>query len=712
MMATKELYAKARPVLERVMAVTRERQSELVSEECGDDEPLARFVRSLLRQRDNIGADDGSVDVFNVLKVSINDDEVPEALGSYRIIRRLGAGGMSVVYLAEQANPRRLVAVKVLRRQTVKREVLQHEVETLALLRHPGIGQIYEAGVACTPDGDRPYFVMEFISSTGDTTCGLGGARAETLLEYAAGRPCWTVRERLEVVAGICDAVDYAHKRGVIHRDLKPANVLMDHLGQPKVIDFGVSMLARGVDGEPAGAPAKVLAGTLPYMSPEQLAGDASKIDVRSDVYALGILAFELLSGVLPFNSWTGDRQQDLAMLQKTELKALTSETVRFPRDVQEIVAKAMAKDPAVRYQSAAELATDIRRFVAKKPVTARKNTIAYRGMCLVRRRPAITAAAAVAGILISVASIRAYRANAGALDTLALLERALVNVDPITLDGSPATLERLLDSVSAEFDSQSVVHRGAAGQIQMVLGSLYLRQDPRLGPGSAKAATHYRKAAELLEQQYGRADSRTIQARNNLAMALSKSGDAAGAQKILEELLPLRERNADEHGRLVSLGNHAVALLRQGRLDDAMTEFSQVFDGFAKSGDLYEALKAVAWQARVLMEAGHLADAERIQRDVLARSLAVGPMFSDLSLAIMDGLTHNLITQRKWREAKAELIRMREFVNTVAAADHKLYRSVLTRLQRVHGELGEKSEHLAAERDLEAWEAEYGERS
>ncbi len=709
MMATKELYAKARPVLDRVLAATHERQSELVSEECGDDETLGRLVRSLLRQRDNMATDDGSVDVFNVLNVSINEDEVPEALGSYRIIRRLGTGGMSVVYLAEQANPRRLVAVKVLRGQVVRREVLQHEAETLALLRHPGIAQIYEAGIACTLDGDRPYFVMEFISSAGDTTCGHHGARAETLVEYAAGRPCWSLRDSLEAMARICDAVDYAHKRGVIHRDLKPANVLVDHLGQPKVIDFGISMLANA---EHVDRRAKIIAGTLPYMSPEQLAADASKIDIRSDVYALGVMGFELLSGVLPFDGLTGDRDNDVAMLQRTEAKVLTSETRSFPRDVRAIVAKALSKDPVARYQSAADLAADIRGFLAKKPVTARRNTVAYWGLCLLRRRPAITATAVIAGMLISVASARAYRANAGALDTLALLERALVNVDPITVDGRPATLERLLDSVSAEFDRQQVVHRGAAGQIHIVLGSLYFRQDPRRGPGPLKAAVHYRRAAELLAQQYGQTDSRTIDAKNNLAMALSKSGQTIEAKKILEDVMRVRQQLGDEHGRLVTLGNHAACLLREEKFDESILEFTEVSDGFVKIGNIYEALKAVAWQGRLLTEAGLLSEGEKLQRQALSHALQGGSHFADLTLAIMDGLTYNLIAQKHWSDAKAELSRMRAFVNAMASADHRSHRAVLTRLQRVHAELGEKEEYEAAKRELETWEAKYGRES
>jgi len=283
--------------------------------------------------------------------------------------------------------------------------------------------------------------------------------------------------------------------------------------------------------------------------------------------------------------------------------------------------------------------------------------------------------------------------------------------VDPITLDGGPATLDRMLDRVSMELEGRTNLHRGAAGQIHVVLGSLYFRQDPRRGPGSAKAAVHYRRGAELLEKQYGRTHSRTIQAKSNLAMALSKSGETAEAKKILEELLPLRERQGDEHGRLVSLGNHAATLLREGQFEQAMAEFEEVFNGFAKAGNMYEALKAIGWQAILLTKAGYLAEAEQIQRDALERSLEVGPLFADVSLALMDGLTGNLILQKNWFEAKSELRRMRAFLNASVVVDHKLYRSVLTRLQRVHGELGERDESVAAERELEAWAVKYGQR-
>jgi len=317
-----------------------------------------------------------------------------------------------------------------------------------------------------------------------------------------------------------------------------------------------------------------------------------------------------------------------------------------------------------------------------------------------------------LAGLLVSVASVRAYRANAGALEALSLLEQGLVQVDPITLDGRPATLDRLLDGVSAQLDDRKNLNRAAAGQVHYILASLYFRQDPRRGPNLEKAVKHYGIATQVFEKEYGSRDARTIEAKNDLAMALSKSGNVVEARKILEEVLSLRAVGGDEHGRLISLGNHAVALFREGRGDEAMAEFAEVVGGFLKAGNAYEGIKAVAWQARVLMEAGYLADAERIQREALRRTLEVGPLFADLSLAIMDGLTYNLIAQRSWLEAKAELSRMRAFVDTSAAADHKSHRMVLTRLKRVHGELGEKSELSAAERDLEAWEAQYGGRS
>ncbi|MCO6439385.1 MAG: serine/threonine protein kinase [Phycisphaerae bacterium] len=703
MSTSHELHHRAIPVVNRVLELSRERQSVVVAEACGDDDELAGYVRSLLRERDNLSPTDDNVNVLELVTLSDGDDVLPERLGNYGIHGRLGAGGMGVVYLAEQANPRRLVALKVLRSRGMRRNILQREVETLARLRHPGIAQIYEAGIASTPEGPRPFFAMEFVSSTGDTQAAESAAAGRNLLDYASQSPTWMIRDRLEIVAQVCDAVDYAHKRGIIHRDLKPANILVDHLGQPKVIDFGIAMLAGREGGDALDAAA--FAGTLPYMSPEQLSGDAGRIDLRSDVYAIGVVAYQILAGSLPFAGLTGETSTDVRILKQREATPLSEHAAKVGRDVEAIVAKAMAEVLEQRYQTAGDLGADLRRAITKKPVIARPNTLVYRTQCLIRRRPIITSASLIAVITIAAAIFSAYRQNAGARNALSLLLRGIEEVDPISSDGTPATLDKMVASISSELDELTALHPDFAGRIHVVLGSWLIRN----GSGGADAISHYRKGAEYFEQQYGEMHKRTLGAKNNLGMALSKYGQPDEAVPIYTALIPLRERSGDTNGALVTRGNLAVALLRLGDLEGAMEQLDAVFQGFLALGNRYEALKARGWQTRVLMEAGYLAEAEAIQREVLQRAEAEKPVLSDISLAVLDQLTSNLIGQKKWAAAKVELARMMRVLDMHTAPDYKLRRVCLQRTVQVQSELGDTAGRNAARKDLDIWEAKYG---
>ena len=272
-----------------------------LQEACADDAELRDDVESLLAEhkessgfldtnalRDKLGA---------VAAESVAEQlPVPERIGAFRILGVIGEGGMGIVYEAEQDEPKRRVALKVIRGGLVTRGLLQrfrHEAEVLGQLRHPGIAQIYQAGTDDEGAGGQPFFAMELI-------------RGRPLLEHAHHESL-NVRKRLELVARICDALHHAHQKGIVHRDLKPANVLVEagtkgEAGQPKVLDFGV---ARVTDADIQTVKLKTdagqLVGTLPYMSPEQAAGDPAAIDIRSDVYSMGVIAYELLTGRLPY---------------------------------------------------------------------------------------------------------------------------------------------------------------------------------------------------------------------------------------------------------------------------------------------------------------------------------------------------------------------------------------------------------------------------
>ena len=279
------------------------------------------------------------------------EPSLPTRIGRYRIVRWHGEGGMGTVYEAEQDNPRRTVALKVIRSGFPTRKMVnrfQHEAQILARLQHIGIAQVYEAGLS--EDG-HPFFAMEFI-------------RGVPLDQFAHSRGLGA-SECLELLTRVCDAVQHAHDKGVVHRDLKPVNILVDASGQPKILDFGV---ARVTDADRLTTSSQTrtgqLLGTLSYMSPEQLSAQPSVLDARSDVYTLGVILFELLAHRLPYHLDQLPVHEVARVIDQQEPSRLGSIDRRYRGDLEVIVAKALEKKTAARYASAADLASDIRRYL------------------------------------------------------------------------------------------------------------------------------------------------------------------------------------------------------------------------------------------------------------------------------------------------------------------------------------------------------------
>ncbi len=304
---------------------------------------------------------------------------LPQLAGRYRLLRVLGEGGMGTVYEAEQLSPRRLVALKSLRAgvtasdRAMRRFAL--EAEVLARLQHPGIAQVYEAGFGDEGGEGPAWIAMELV-------------RGKPLVAAARERDL-ARDERLRLFLAVCDAVSYAHQRGVIHRDLKPANILLAEAderavaeslpGRPKILDFGVARVAGDAwDAATALTDPGQLVGTLPYMSPEQLGGDADAVDVRSDVYALGVIFYELLAGRRPFE--VGDRglPEAMRLIKDEDPTVLGRIDPGLRGDLEAIAMKALAKDPKRRYQSVIALAADVAAHLRGEPVTARGDSAFY----------------------------------------------------------------------------------------------------------------------------------------------------------------------------------------------------------------------------------------------------------------------------------------------------------------------------------------------
>ncbi|MBL9148418.1 MAG: serine/threonine protein kinase [Phycisphaerae bacterium] len=318
-----------------------------------------------------------------------------EVIGGCRLEAEIGRGGMGSVWRAVQSNPARVVAVKFLHESATSSSAdaesrFRREARLLGRLRHPSIATIYSAGVHESRDRRVPYLVMEFVD----------GART---IVQAARDDSLSIKRRVEMLAVACEAIGEAHVRGLVHRDIKPSNVLVDSTGAPRVIDFGIARADYDAAGESAFATKTgQLLGTPQYMSPEQFGDDPELVDARSDVYALGLLIFETLTGRPPYDLRGVGLKNAIRIVCEIEPDSLREALPACSRDLDTIVSKCLAKSPDSRYASASVLATDLRCLLAGDPISARPLTAAYHAQILIRRHPLATAGLVASLLIIS----------------------------------------------------------------------------------------------------------------------------------------------------------------------------------------------------------------------------------------------------------------------------------------------------------------------
>jgi len=318
----------------------------------------------------------------------------PKKIGQYHIKRVIASGGMGTVFEALQENPKRPVAIKVIKSNLTDESAvrrLEYEAQLLAHLRHPGIAQIYEAGSYDDNGTQTPFFAMEYIPN------------AKSIVDYANDNNLST-SDKHNLFLQACDAIHHGHQRGIVHRDLKPSNIMVDSSGRVRVIDFGVAR-ATDADMKQAGGLTNYgqIVGTVQYMSPEQFNADPHDIDIRSDVYALGLILYELLSGSLPY-SISSDRIFDFATeVREGKTTPISEKDSSFKGDVDAITQKAMNRDREQRYQSAFGLAQDIRRFINGDAVVATRPGLGYQIRVFARKNKlAISLIAAVFVLLLT----------------------------------------------------------------------------------------------------------------------------------------------------------------------------------------------------------------------------------------------------------------------------------------------------------------------
>jgi serine/threonine protein kinase/Flp pilus assembly protein TadD len=727
---TPQTFQRVRDLFATARELPIERVEQWLVEACGSDAWLRDELRTLLARHREGGKDAGSGPghpLDRPLEIPVDLAERSQELatatpaaspgqfiGDYGLIRQLGEGGMGVVYEAEQQHPRRLVALKLIRPFLVTRNLLrrfEHEADVLARLDHPGIARVYEAGTfQGAPGGAQPFFAMELV-------------RGVPLNAYARDRKL-DVRSRLELLAKVCDAVHHAHQKGVVHRDLKPSNILVDDSGQPKVLDFGV---AKAVDGDVRTiAPSQTmhtesgqLVGTIPYMSPEQVAGDVRQIDTRSDVYALGVIGFELLAGRLPYAVLDKPLPEAARVIREDEPSRLSSVDRTFRGDVETIVGKALQKEKERRYGSAGELAADIARHLNYEPIAARAPGTWYQLSRFARRNKALTTGAALVFVALtvgvvttSVQALRARRAERNTQEVNKLLNSVLVQASPYYQQGREITVREALDAAAKELLANPPEQPLVEALLRETLGSTYFelgRLEPAIGHleralvlrrqhqgddhadtaraggllaqgyrGTAQPQRALALARELLDRERRARGPDTEQAmslQDELASALLALGEHAEAEREYREALDRRRRvlGNDHEDVVVSTNNLAMLLKEMGRFDEALSLMGRAVDAQKRlQGPDHPATLAMAGNlAVVLLELHRAGDAEPVLRDVLERRRRVLGNDHPDTLTALNVLGGMLNQAGRFDEAVPVL---REAVNTarrVLGPDH-----------------------------------------
>ena len=568
------------------------------------------------------------------------DDHAPTIPG-FRLLRRLGQGGMGVVYEAEQESPRRRVALKLMRGALGSGRERRFELEAavLARLHHPNIAQLYSCGTCHGQAGEQPYFAMERIDGV-------------DLRTYAA-RARLDLAARLTLFAQVVDGVQHAHERGVVHRDLKPDNVLVDDHGTPKVLDFGVARAAdSSIDLASGATQAGDLVGTLAYMAPEQLAGDPDAVTARTDVYALGVMLYELLGGRLPHEVAGLPIAAAIAVLSSHAPAPLARFDAELRGDVATIVGKAMDPDPTARYASADALAADIRRHLDHLPILARPASTWYQARKFVRRhRGLVTAVGALIAVLLLglagtgyglrealAASVRETTAKTAAQQSAAdaiaarnaevaqrekaererdksegirlFLGQMLLGIDQsVGLGRDTELLVAMLDSAARRIEAGEMAKSPQAElYLRVTVGALFLTlQRPAdaarmLEPAVALANTH---AADTMQQadllgelaalQRAKGDPRGAAARYREAVALWERvapGDNANFATCLHHF-SLALHDVGEFSETLAVARRALAMLQRVRPDDTWKHRGPqkvVAEALAQLGKLEEA--------------------------------------------------------------------------------------------------------------------------
>ncbi len=675
-------FARIKQILAECLDLPGDARSAFLDRACAGNDDLRAEIESLLahdtdsRPALDPSAMQGELDArmrHSELGAGDSDHAMPESIGPYRILEVLGEGGMGIVYRAEQTEPvRRPVAIKVLKAGMDTRSILarfEAERQALAIMNHPGIARVIDAGETAR---GRPYFVMELVQ----------GVR---VTDYCVKNDV-PVRERLDLFIRICQAVQHAHSKGIIHRDLKPSNILItmnDGKPGPTIIDFGIAKAASGALTDKTLFTAHgQLMGTPEYMSPEQAEMEGLDVDVRTDVFSLGVLLYELLTDTMPIKRETlrGGTYADLQRILREETPPRPSERTgraALKRDLDWIVMKAIEKDRTRRYETPRDLADDIRRYLVDEPVLAGPPSASRRLRSFVRRNRA--ALAVTAGVVLGVVGL--------VLGLAAALHESRL---------------RYVETSEAWEESRAVTS---------FLAGLLLQAHPdRLGK-NATIEELIDHARESIGDRFERSPAVEAQLRFVIGDALNGLGDLEDAETELRRSLAIYQETGAMNGEGTMNGERAMRtqfalaeLLReQGRNDEAKIAYEELLSKrIAGSGELSLATaRAKAGLAAALANLDRDAEAETLMREALG---VLQNEYGDDSLetrVMLVNLGHILVDRNRYEAAESLFTSAYEGNVRMLGSDHPRTLAVMKATADLYMHLDRQDEALALNREV-----------